>query len=159
MKMTSEEKSSFAVGLVIALLVIAVSYATSNNLGKLQERVPVDSPLYSLAQDISVAYPAIITNKGIANSLASKVLSAQTALNSGRTTDAVSALQDLMNELRAQSGKNIKTTFASKLTDSTSHAIAQIITPVPACDGEYTPNGDCCPNPYVIHIDGTCGLP
>lgn len=150
-KLILENKLAFGAGLAVVVLLVAVSYASNNNLNKLSA-INSSSPLYALAQEISSAYPNIITNKGIANSLASKVMEAQKALNENDKEDAVDELNDLINEVNAQTqrtdkkGKQITAEEVAKLTSLANAAIAQIQNPAPACPPrQLLNNGSCCP--------------
>lgn len=149
-KIILENKLAFGAGLAIVVLLVAVSYA--DNLSKLAN-VPASSPLSALAQEISSAYSNnIITNKGVANSLASKVMDAQKALDAQDKNAAVAKLNDLIKEVNAQTkkedkkGKQITAEEAVILISKANAAIISIQNPAPTCppDGLLN-NGSCCP--------------
>lgn len=157
-KVILQNKLAFAAGLAVVVLLVAVSYA--DNLSKLGN-VPASSPLSALAVEISSAYSNnIITNKGIANSLASKVMDAQKALDAQNKDAAVAKLNDIIREVNAQTkkeekkGKQITAEEATKLISLAQAAIDQIKNPTPppapVCNGEVMLNGTCCALPNAV---------
>lgn len=175
MKVNMNKDLAFAaaVGVVIGLL--ALSYASSNNLNRLGS-VPPDSPLYGLAQEIPLAASSgAITSKGVANSLASKVVEAQKSLNENENgddddenevgddeedeteiDDAIEELDDLINEVNAQRGKKIAPAEADALIEAANAAIERIRDSGDVggtgCVGTIMSDGTCCADPQVVVI-------
>lgn len=173
MKLNISKELALAAGMGVVLGLLALSYASNNNFGKLAN-IPADSPLYALAQEIQGSYPSIITNKGIANSLASKVMEAQEALSENDKEDAIEELNDLIKEVNAQTkkedsreredkrekdkgGKKIPPAEAATLTTLAQAAITQIqnpVPPAPVCSGAVLSDGTCCPAESYVDENG-----
>lgn len=71
-----------------------------------------------MISNVSNTIAGLNLQKGIANSLNAKLKSALSAISAGNTSGACSSLQDLISEIRAQSGKKISAADASALTAS-----------------------------------------
>ena len=61
------------------------------------------------------ASQGIITSQGVANSLLAKLDAAQSALDRGQTSAAISNLQAFINEVQAQAGKHIDAMHAQHM--------------------------------------------
>ncbi len=90
---------------------------------------------YAVVRDRVAALRAsgAINSDGVANALTVKLTAAETARDAGDVAGADAAIQDLMNQLRAQSGKHIATAAAAEL-----QALATLLrdcyeTVVPTC--------------------------
>ena len=90
---------------------------------------------YAVVRDRVAALRAsgAINSDGVANALTVKLTTAETARDAGDVAGADAAIQDLMNQLRAQSGKHITTAAAAEL-----QALATLLrdcyeTVVPTC--------------------------
>src|SRR5439155_14611205 len=72
---------------------------------------------YGVVRDRVAALRAsgAINSDGVANALTVKLTTAETARDAGDVAGADAAIQDLMNQLRAQSGKHITTAAAAEL--------------------------------------------
>ena len=150
---------SAGVGVIIGILVL--SYASNNNFDKL-EKADVHSELSELADRILTTEE--ISNKGILNSLASKVMAANKALDAGDTETAVQSLEDLISQVTDQRGKKIPSGEADLLIDLAEAAIENIQPTAESCDGVVMDDGTCClgvinpsdgiccPEPYILVV-------
>ena len=117
---------SAGIGVIIGILVL--SYASNNNFTKLEKTVLNDE----LHDELSVLANKIlttteITNKGILNSLASKVMAANKALDKEDTETAIQSLEDLISPVTDQRGKKIPSGEADVLIGLAVDAIIELI--------------------------------
>ena len=135
MKQSISKELAISAGVGVLIGILVLSYASNNNFNRLGT-IESDSPVYDLAQKIlSARNSDAIDNKGLANSLASKVMAAYKALRNDDSDTAIAALHDLISHAKDQSGKHITVEVASELITEAEAVIDALedITPV-ECD-------------------------
>jgi hypothetical protein len=117
---TPASGSLFAIG---TTSVTCQSTDTHGNTGTGSFTVAVRGPsVSSLLSDLL----ALVTNVGPGNSLRAKVLSAQAAFAAGNSASCARSLQDLLSEVRAQTGKKISAQQAAAITTLTGRILAAL---------------------------------
>ena len=135
MKLNISKELAISAGVGVLIGILVLSYASNNNFNRLGT-IESSSPVYDLAQKIlSARNSDAIDNKGLANSLASKVMAAYKALGNDDSDTAIAALQDFVSHANDQSGKHITIEVASELITEAEAVIDALedITPV-ECD-------------------------
>ena len=157
MEMISKELLiSAGIGVIIGLLVL--SYASNNNLSKIESIT--DGPLALLAGEIISAYPDNgITNKGIANSLASKVMAANKALDKEDTETAIQKLNELITQINDRNVKHITDDEAGVLIGLAEEVI-DMLSSVSTQECEYMLHEECvegaCRDPLSVECLNIC---
>lgn len=151
MKLNLSKELAISAGIGVIIGILVLSYAANNNLNKIRD-LDSGSPVYDLAQEIISAYDnEIVTNKGIANSLASKVMAANKAIDKGDTETAVQKLNELIAQVTDQTGNHIPEGEAGVLIGLAEGVIADL-------SGVTTPETIVCTNSdgQTYTLDRTC---
>lgn len=135
MKLNISKELAVSAGVGVLIGILVLSYASNNNFNRLGT-IESDSQVYDLAQKIiSARDSGAIDNKGVANSLASKVMAAYKALGNDDSDTAIAALNDLIAHANDQSGNHITIDAANELITEAESVISAIDGAVPIeCD-------------------------
>ncbi len=123
MKSNLNKKLAISAGIGVLIGILVLSYANNNNFTKLGN-AEVHEDLSLLANEILTTNE--ISNKGVLNSLASKIMAANRALDKEDTETAIQKLNELIAQVTDQTGKHIPAEEASVLIGFAEGAINNI---------------------------------
>ncbi|MCK5233293.1 MAG: hypothetical protein KAJ91_00595 [Candidatus Aenigmarchaeota archaeon] len=149
MKRNISKELAISAGIGVLIGILVLSYANNNNFTKLG-KADVHGELSALANEILNPTASEISNKGILNSLASKVLAANRALDIEDAETAVQKLNELIAQVTDQT-KHIPANEASILIELAESAIYEIT-------GVMPPETLVCTNSdgQTFTLDRTC---